>query len=157
MSSAFILKTLHLQLANASFTDCDAKACYDCVVTIITATAEYKAGLPKSVFILLAKSLKQMTYSIVTAYGPSKTTNQHSANNPLHGIGQDPMDAPPGWTFNGDICKKCYNKHAHGFFISDPTKEIVIQRNAVQFVDDAKLAHNKGMMTITPQQLMQIT
>eukprot|EP00957_Ditylum_brightwellii_P144858 11033645-Ditylum_brightwellii.AAC.1 len=61
MASAFILETLHLQCANASFTDCDAKACYNCVVTIITALAKYKPGLPTSACILLVKALKQMT------------------------------------------------------------------------------------------------
>eukprot|EP00957_Ditylum_brightwellii_P007251 550904-Ditylum_brightwellii.AAC.1 len=157
MASAFILETLHLQSTNASYTDCNTKACYNHVVTIITALAKYKAGLPISACILLAKALKQMTYSIVTAYKPFKTNNKHSTDNPLHDINQGPMDVPPRWTFNSDICKKCYDKHAHCFLISDPTKEIVIQQNAVQFVDDTKLSHNKGMMTITPQQLMQIT
>eukprot|EP00957_Ditylum_brightwellii_P027547 2082387-Ditylum_brightwellii.AAC.1 len=96
MASAFILKTLHLQCANASFADCDAKACYNFVVTIIIALAKYKAGLPTSACILIAKALKQMTYSMVTAYGPSKTTNQHSTDNPLHDIGQGSTDDPPG-------------------------------------------------------------
>eukprot|EP00957_Ditylum_brightwellii_P059520 4519770-Ditylum_brightwellii.AAC.1 len=145
MASAFILETLHLQGANASFT------------TIITTIGEYKTDLPTSTCILLTKVLKQMAYFMVTSYGPSKTTNQHFTDNPLHCIGQGPMDAPHGWTFNGDICKKCYVKHAHDILISDPTKEIAIQQNAVQFVDDTKLAHNKGTMAITSQQLMQIT
>eukprot|EP00957_Ditylum_brightwellii_P124795 9512489-Ditylum_brightwellii.AAC.1 len=46
MASIFILESMHMQWANATFTDCDAKVCYDCIITIITALAEYKAGLP---------------------------------------------------------------------------------------------------------------
>eukprot|EP00957_Ditylum_brightwellii_P033603 2547060-Ditylum_brightwellii.AAC.1 len=63
-----------------------------------------------------------MEYSIVTAYRPSDLTNKYSLTNPLHSIEQGPTDAPLGCTFNADICKKCYGKEAHGFFISDPHK-----------------------------------
>eukprot|EP00957_Ditylum_brightwellii_P188984 14386738-Ditylum_brightwellii.AAC.2 len=88
MSGKFILEFMHLQRANTTFTDCDAKACYDCIITIITALAEYKAGLPANACIFLTKALKQMQYSMVTAYGPSTIMNRHTKDNPLHGIGQ---------------------------------------------------------------------
>ena len=146
-----------MQCANATFTDCNTKACYDHIITIITALAEYKAGLPANVCILLAKALKQMEYSMVTAYGPSTITNRHSLANPLHGIGQGPTDAPPGWTFNVDICTKCYDKLTHGFTITDPTKTLQIKQNAVQFVDDNKLAHNGGKNDLTLTQLIDLT
>eukprot|EP00957_Ditylum_brightwellii_P058532 4438098-Ditylum_brightwellii.AAC.1 len=77
-----------------------------------------------------------MEYSMVTAYGPSTITNRHSLAYPLHGIGQGPTDAPPGWTFNVDICTKCYDKLAH---------------------DDNKLAHNSGKNNLTLTQLMDLT
>eukprot|EP00957_Ditylum_brightwellii_P166476 12671918-Ditylum_brightwellii.AAC.1 len=96
MASTFILESMHMQQANATFADCNAKACYDRIITIIMALAEYKAGLPANACILLAKALKQMEYSMVTAYGPSTVTNRHSPANPLHGIGQGPTDVPPG-------------------------------------------------------------
>eukprot|EP00957_Ditylum_brightwellii_P077563 5894020-Ditylum_brightwellii.AAC.2 len=121
------------------------------------ALAEYKAGLPANACILLAKALKQMEYSMVTAYGPSTVTNQHSPENPLHCIGQVPTDAPPGWIFNVNICTKCYNKLAHVFSITDPTKTLHIKQNAAQFVDDNKLAHNGGKNDLTPEQLMVLT
>eukprot|EP00957_Ditylum_brightwellii_P055732 4223048-Ditylum_brightwellii.AAC.1 len=127
ISSTFILESMHMQRANATFTDCDAKACYDCIITIITALAEYKTGLPANACILLAKALKQMEYSIVTAYDPSTITNKYSLANPLHGTGQGPTDAPPGWTFNANICIKCYNKLAQGFSITNPTKNTTDQ------------------------------
>eukprot|EP00957_Ditylum_brightwellii_P010481 794418-Ditylum_brightwellii.AAC.1 len=98
-----------------------------------------------------------MEYSIVTAYRPSSITNKHPKESPLHGIGQGPTDAPPGWTFNIDICTKCYDKLAHGFKITDSTKTITIQRNAVEFVDDNKLAHNCDKINLPPALLMTIT
>eukprot|EP00957_Ditylum_brightwellii_P058689 4451118-Ditylum_brightwellii.AAC.1 len=91
---------MHMQHANATFMDCNAQACYDPIITIITALADYKAGLLAIACILLAKTLKQMEYSMVTTYSPFTITNRHSKANPLHGIGQGPTDAPPGWTFN---------------------------------------------------------
>eukprot|EP00957_Ditylum_brightwellii_P017281 1301977-Ditylum_brightwellii.AAC.1 len=155
MSSTFILESMHLQQANNTFTDCNAKACYNRIITIITALTKYKAGLPTNACTLLAKALKQMEYSIVTAYGPSTITNKHSKESPLHGIGQGPTDAPPGWTFNVNICTKCYNKLVHGFKITDPTQ--TIRRTAAQFVDDNKLAHNGSKTNLSPASLMAIT
>eukprot|EP00957_Ditylum_brightwellii_P128670 9815085-Ditylum_brightwellii.AAC.1 len=147
---------MHFQCANALFTDCGAKACSDHVITIITALAEYKAGLPVQACIFPAKALK-MKCHMVTVYSPSKTTNKHTTDNPLHGIGQGSTYAPPCWTFNVDICKKCYDKAVHGFVIQDPTGEIQAQRNAAKFVDGTKLAHNNGKPNLQLEELMNIT
>eukprot|EP00957_Ditylum_brightwellii_P114061 8696486-Ditylum_brightwellii.AAC.1 len=98
-----------------------------------------------------------MEHSMLTAYGPSTITNRHSMANPLHGIGQGSTDAMPGWTFNVDICTKCYDKLAHGFSMTDLTKTLQIKQNAAQFVDDNKLAHNSSKNDLTPTQLMDLT
>eukprot|EP00957_Ditylum_brightwellii_P116424 8880754-Ditylum_brightwellii.AAC.1 len=96
MMTAFTYEILHLMQVNAAFTNCDAKACYDRIVEILTSLAEYKAGLPAEASILLAKALKQMRYTMITAYGPLEITNQHTPNNLLHGIGQGPTYTPTG-------------------------------------------------------------
>eukprot|EP00957_Ditylum_brightwellii_P092025 7005901-Ditylum_brightwellii.AAC.1 len=140
--------------ANAAFTDCDAKACYDRIVAILTSLAEYKAGLPSEACILLVKALKQMQYTMLTVYVPSEITNHHRLNNPLHGIGQSPTDAPVGCTFLTDICTKCCDKVAHGFTITHPTRTIPTTQNVKQFVDDNKLAHNGGKHNATALELM---
>eukprot|EP00957_Ditylum_brightwellii_P003631 274694-Ditylum_brightwellii.AAC.1 len=64
--------------------------------------------------------------------------------NPLHGIEQGLTDVPAGCNFGTDTCTKCYDQLAHGFHITDPTQTIVLQHNTKQFVDDNKLAHNRG-------------
>eukprot|EP00957_Ditylum_brightwellii_P030116 2279337-Ditylum_brightwellii.AAC.1 len=124
MMTAFIYDILHFKRENAAFTNCDAKACYDRIVAILTSLTEYKAGLPLEACILRVKALKQMQYTMLTAYGPSEITNQHKPNNPLHQIGQGPTDAPAGCTFLTDICTKCYDKVAHGFTINGFTVTI---------------------------------
>eukprot|EP00957_Ditylum_brightwellii_P188472 14348256-Ditylum_brightwellii.AAC.1 len=83
--------------ANAAFTDCDARACYNRMVAIVTGLALHKAGLPLKMSSFLIKALKQMRYYMNTAYGVSTETNQHSKVSPVHGGGQGATDTPPGW------------------------------------------------------------
>eukprot|EP00957_Ditylum_brightwellii_P200010 15247386-Ditylum_brightwellii.AAC.1 len=90
-----------------------------------------------------------MQYTILTAYGSSEITNQYKPDNPLHGIGQGPTDAPAGCTFLTDICTESYNKVAHGIFFEDPTQKNCITQNTKQFADDNKLAHNGGKFNAT--------
>eukprot|EP00957_Ditylum_brightwellii_P015771 1188289-Ditylum_brightwellii.AAC.1 len=63
------------------------------------------------------------------AYGPSQIINKHIKDNLLLGIGQGSTDTPPGWTFNLDICTKCYDKTAHGFQITNPENIIQVECN----------------------------
>eukprot|EP00957_Ditylum_brightwellii_P016636 1251365-Ditylum_brightwellii.AAC.1 len=62
MLKTFTLEIFHLMRANAAFTDCDAQACYDRIIAIITGLAQYKA-----------------------AYGTSSETNRYSPSSPVHG------------------------------------------------------------------------
>eukprot|EP00957_Ditylum_brightwellii_P027502 2078537-Ditylum_brightwellii.AAC.1 len=140
--------------ANSAFTYSNIKAYCDRIVVIITSLVEYKAGIPANACILLAKVLKQIEYIMVTAYGLSVLKNKHSPGNPHHGIGQCLADAPAGCNFGTDICTKCYDKLVHGFHITDPTKTIVLQQNAKQFVGNNKLAHNGRRHTVTAHELM---
>eukprot|EP00957_Ditylum_brightwellii_P040869 3093368-Ditylum_brightwellii.AAC.1 len=43
MLKTFTLEIFHLMQANAAFTDCDARTCYDRIIAIITGLAQYKA------------------------------------------------------------------------------------------------------------------
>eukprot|EP00957_Ditylum_brightwellii_P004093 310946-Ditylum_brightwellii.AAC.1 len=58
---------------NATFTDCDAKACYDCVIPDIAALVQYQAGLPDQAATFFLCTLKQMKYHMVTHFGVSAT------------------------------------------------------------------------------------
>eukprot|EP00957_Ditylum_brightwellii_P202434 15330165-Ditylum_brightwellii.AAC.1 len=60
--------------ANTSFTDCDARACYDRMVAIVTGLASHKAGIQN--------------------INRDQSTQQKS---PVHGSGQGAKDAPPEW------------------------------------------------------------
>eukprot|EP00957_Ditylum_brightwellii_P141021 10743323-Ditylum_brightwellii.AAC.1 len=96
--------------ANAAFADCDAIACYDRMVAIVTGLALHKAGLPLKMSSFLIRALKQMKYYMNTAYRVSMETNQHSKESPVHGSGQGATDAPPGWGFTSHLCLIQYDK-----------------------------------------------
>eukprot|EP00957_Ditylum_brightwellii_P056332 4270499-Ditylum_brightwellii.AAC.1 len=83
--------------ANAAFTDCNARACYDRMVAIVSGLALHKAGLPIHMSSFLIKALKQMRYYMNTAYGVSTETNQQSKTSSVHGNRQGATDAPLGW------------------------------------------------------------
>eukprot|EP00957_Ditylum_brightwellii_P136509 10410475-Ditylum_brightwellii.AAC.1 len=107
----FTLETFHLMQANAAFTDCDAKACYDRMVAIVIGLALHKVGLPILMSSFLIKALKQMRYYMNTAYEISTETNQHSNTSPVHGSGQGATNTPPGWGFTSHICLVQYDKN----------------------------------------------
>eukprot|EP00957_Ditylum_brightwellii_P203073 15333107-Ditylum_brightwellii.AAC.1 len=143
--TVFTYKILHLMQANAAFTDCNAKVCYDRIVAILISLSEYKARLPAEACILVAKALNQMKYTMITAFGSSEITNKHTPNNLLHHIGQGSTYAPARCTFLTDICTKCYDKVAHG---------VSIRQNAKQFVGNNKLAHNGGKSNASSTEVM---
>eukprot|EP00978_Attheya_sp_CCMP212_P026026 scaffold84859_cov54-Attheya_sp.AAC.1 len=58
----FTLAIMYMQRSNGAITDCDAKACYDRILTTIAALTNYKAGLPEHMCTFFAKALKQMRY-----------------------------------------------------------------------------------------------
>eukprot|EP00957_Ditylum_brightwellii_P207865 15354861-Ditylum_brightwellii.AAC.1 len=97
-----------------------------------------------------------MKYYMNTAYSVSTETNQHDEDSPIHGSGQGAMDAPPGWGFTSHICLTQYDKKAHSCVITDPTGELVHQRNADMFVDDMTAQHNGGIFDLDENTLMEL-
>eukprot|EP00978_Attheya_sp_CCMP212_P041322 scaffold235365_cov56-Attheya_sp.AAC.1 len=94
--------------------DCDATACYDCIIALLVALAYSKAGLPDHLCVLFAQALEQMQYHMVTAFRVSEEFNKHSQETPLHGLGQGSTDGPTGWNFVSDKIIKAHNKQAKG-------------------------------------------
>eukprot|EP00957_Ditylum_brightwellii_P080987 6160305-Ditylum_brightwellii.AAC.1 len=96
--TVFNLDTLYLMQANMAFTYCDARAYYNRVVVIMAALLEQAAGLSLEQSIFFTKMLKNLEYQLIIAYRPSKKKNYHSAQHPVHGVGQGPTYGPPKWT-----------------------------------------------------------
>eukprot|EP00957_Ditylum_brightwellii_P061953 4701763-Ditylum_brightwellii.AAC.1 len=144
MLKTFTLEIFHLIQANVAFTECNARACYDRIIAIITGLAQYKAGMPLKVCQFFIKALKQMQYQMMTAYGTLSATNRHSPSSPVHGSGQGSTSLSAEWTFNADIILKCYSDQANGCVIKDPTNGIIQERDADMIVNDVTMQHNVG-------------
>eukprot|EP00957_Ditylum_brightwellii_P008247 623608-Ditylum_brightwellii.AAC.1 len=122
--TVFNFDTLYLMRANMAFTYCDARACYNRTVVIMAALSEQAAVLSPEQSIFFAKTLKNLEYQLITAYGPSTEKNYYSEQHPVHGIGQGPTDRPPKWTCTVNTALRCYGKKAKGALIKDPTGRI---------------------------------
>eukprot|EP00957_Ditylum_brightwellii_P114303 8715194-Ditylum_brightwellii.AAC.1 len=137
-----------------AFTYCDARACYDRIVVIMSALAEQAAGLAPEKSIFFTRTLTLLKYKMLTAYGPLAQTNYHSEQHPVHGVGQRPTDGPPTWTCTVNTPLVCYDRKAKGCILFDPTKKIRTQQNAKMFIDDNRKMHNNRIMNATTHQLM---
>eukprot|EP00957_Ditylum_brightwellii_P175188 13337373-Ditylum_brightwellii.AAC.1 len=119
---------MHMMRANTAFVYCDARACYNRIVVIISALSEQAAGLPREQSIVFAKTLTKLQYSMTTAYGVSELYNIHSQENSIHGVGQGPCNAPSKWICTINTPLKCYDDNAKGCAIQDPTWQINASR-----------------------------
>eukprot|EP00957_Ditylum_brightwellii_P166714 12691078-Ditylum_brightwellii.AAC.1 len=77
-----------------AFVYCNARACYDCVIVIMSALAKQAAGLSPKMIQFFAATLNRLEYNMLTAYMPSQQTNFNSEKHPVHGVGQDPYNIP---------------------------------------------------------------
>eukprot|EP00957_Ditylum_brightwellii_P099775 7600371-Ditylum_brightwellii.AAC.2 len=104
-----------------AFVYCDARACYDRIVVIMSALVEQTAGLSPKLSRLFVATLNKLEYNMLTAYRSSQQTNFNSEEHPVHGVGQGPCDAPLKWTCTANPCLKVYNRRTKGCAIKDPT------------------------------------
>eukprot|EP00957_Ditylum_brightwellii_P057201 4334467-Ditylum_brightwellii.AAC.1 len=120
----------------------------------MAALSEQAAGLSPEQSIFFAKTLKNLEYQLITAYGPSKKKNYHSEQHPVHDIGKGPTDGPPKWTCTVNTALRCYDKKAKGALIKDPTGRNSTQQTAKMFVDDNKQMHINRVRSASATQLM---
>eukprot|EP00978_Attheya_sp_CCMP212_P032184 scaffold124289_cov63-Attheya_sp.AAC.2 len=125
------LGIFHLQRSNGAITDCDATACYDCIIALLVALAYSKA-----------------------AFGVSEEFNKHSPDTPLHGLGQGSTDGPTRWNFLSDKIIKAHNKRAKGSTLTDPGKWLSVKRSADKFVNDFSLINNAKAFDASADKIM---
>eukprot|EP00957_Ditylum_brightwellii_P191528 14582062-Ditylum_brightwellii.AAC.1 len=123
---------------------------YYCVV--LDKQAQSKANAPS------AKDWHGSTISGHDAqgYGVSKLTAKNTEDNPIYGLGQGAIDAPPNCALVTNICQKAYNKFAKGCTIIDPIRAISLKSNGKVFVDNNKLVHNGNAMDTLAKTLISI-
>jgi hypothetical protein len=151
----FTLGIFHLSRCNAAIIDCDAQACYDRILPVLVTLAYFKAGLALSICTLFARTLQQMEYFMVTAFGISTECNKYSEDTPSYGLGQGATDGGAGWTSVSNIVIKSHNKKAHGSTIADPANTIKVKRSADMFVDDTTLVVNANDPALPDKTMME--
>eukprot|EP00957_Ditylum_brightwellii_P192176 14629170-Ditylum_brightwellii.AAC.1 len=142
MITTTLCETFHLHRANAGRTDCNAEACYDCVLPDVVSIVETNEGAPERVSRLMARTLKQMKYHVTTTKGISEEYNSHSQEEPMYGSGQGTTGGRAKWTFKDNVITKTYNKKVTDCRMNDPTKSIIKKQNSARFVDDVTKLHN---------------
>eukprot|EP00957_Ditylum_brightwellii_P014083 1062309-Ditylum_brightwellii.AAC.1 len=138
-----------------AFVYCDAKACYDHIVVIMSALAEQAAGLSPELSRLFAATLNKLECNMLTAYRPPQQTNFNSEEHPIHGMGQGSCNAPSKWTCTVNPCLKLYNKRAKGCKLKDPTYQLTGKNRAKIYADDNKTMHNNSVYNANANDLMQ--
>eukprot|EP00957_Ditylum_brightwellii_P184525 14054697-Ditylum_brightwellii.AAC.1 len=114
------IKIFTLACHNVAFTGCDAKACYNRVVLVVSVLSQIQAGLPLHAAQFFLWEVKQLEYHMITSYRVSENGVTHSISQRIHGQGQGTIDASPNWTLISNVCQKAYEKHSKGCRILDP-------------------------------------
>eukprot|EP00957_Ditylum_brightwellii_P000792 62755-Ditylum_brightwellii.AAC.1 len=145
---------VHFQCANIGCTDCNAKACYNRIISLILLLTYLKVGLAYPTGVFFATILYNMQYYITTAFGTATQSNFFEKLAALYGIGQGSTDRPSRWTMLSDVLLKCYHKLFKGFTMANPANDIKLKCNADMFVNDNALIHNDSQQDAAPNTLM---
>eukprot|EP00957_Ditylum_brightwellii_P110856 8455541-Ditylum_brightwellii.AAC.1 len=96
LGKTIMFDTLNIQCANFGCTDCDAKACYNCIVPLVLLLAYFKAGLPYKCCVFLITMIYILKHVITTAFGETPFYNQYNLIAAVFGIDQGATDGPAG-------------------------------------------------------------
>ena len=146
----------HLQWRNCALTDCNAKACYDCILSTLLYLCYGKMGLSLETCQWLCRALISMEYHIVTSHGPSEKLSTTDSCSKIYGIGQGVTDAPSRWLFLSTLISRVHDAWANGCTLSNPRKDLKLTWSHVLFVNDAYLMHTAEDKSSTPNELQRI-
>ena len=104
LHSELLLHIIHLSRTNATSTDVDATACFDCIAPSLLYLAYSKGGASKKVTNLLGKALLRSKYYPTTDHGVSSQHNTHSPSSPFCGSGQGSCDGAASWVHTCNPC-----------------------------------------------------
>eukprot|EP00957_Ditylum_brightwellii_P175250 13341781-Ditylum_brightwellii.AAC.1 len=97
LGKTITFETLHLQHSNFGCIDCNTKACYDQIISLVLLLAYFKAGLPYRCCFFLITMLYSLKYTLTMTFGENSQQNWHNFLVAVFGIGQGSTDGPSGW------------------------------------------------------------
>ena len=139
--SAVLNKRLYYNITHqmrheCAFMDDDAKACYDRIVTGLSAVEGRKWGQSHRESVFTTKVLQSQLFRVRTFNGTTDATYSYSDATPLQGAGQGIGWAGPKWVNTSDTCSKMMNSTCTGMVFQDPFGMVVVVKIADYFVDD---------------------
>lgn len=126
----------------SAFMDDDARACYDRIVTPLSAVEGRRWGMSFSEAKYTTNIIEHQQYHIRTATGVSSEYYSFSPTTPTQGAGQGLGWAGPKWLNTADTCSKILNDTCVGMKFEDPFRTINISKVADYFVDDTATGVN---------------
>ena len=118
-------------------TNYDATSCYDRIVPAIAMLASRKFGVPKSVTLANANTLKKSKYRIRTDLVLAPSRDSHTPEHPIYGTGQGSANGPSLWLFLDSVLYDCYDSKTALAIYCAPDKRNRISLGMAGFVDDS--------------------
>ena len=143
-----LLEELQFEMSRVSrkslvLTNYDATSCYDRIVPAVAMLASRKFGVPKSVTLANANTLKNAQYRIRTDLGLAPTGYSHTPEQPIYGTGQGSANGPCLWLFLDSVLYDCYDSKNVPAVYCTPDKRNRISLGMAGFVDDSNGQTNR--------------
>ena len=138
-----LLEELQFEMSRVSrkslvLTNYDATSCHDRIVPSVAMLASRKFGVPKSVTLANANTLKNAQYRILTDMGLAPSEYSHTPEHPIYGTGQGSgANGPSLWLFlDSVVLYHCYDSKTASAVYCTPDKRNRISLGMAGFVDD---------------------
>ena len=110
----------------------------DRIVPAVAMLASRKFGVPKSVTLANANTLKNAKYRIRTDLGLAPSGYSHTPEHPIYGTGQEgSANGPSLWLFLDSLLYDCYDSKTAPAVYCAPDKRNRISLGMAGFVDDS--------------------
>lgn len=151
-----IMKNMFSQLSRTPIAtlDNDAKSCYDRIVCKVAMLVSRYYGMSLKACELQSSMLKNMKFSIRTAYGDSKTKYQHTKKTPIHGFGQGGCGSPAIWLLISSSIMDCQQKYGKGMNMISVNKQQTLVQWIDGFVNDTTIYCNNHDLSLNEDDLI---
>ena len=131
----------------SAFMDDDARACYDRIVTPLSAVEGRRWGTSYNEPLYTTNIIESQQYHIRTTTGVSDEHYGYSEATPTQGAGQGLGWAGPKWLNTADTCSRILNATCTGMVYEDPYHDILVSKIADYFVDDTATGVNSDAIS----------
>ena len=141
---AVMEKTISLDIMRVTKTtgaifDCDAKGCYDRIVSSLQTISSRRLGVPRTTAIFFARFWRFCRHFVKTRHGTSRNSYMSSGTEILYGIGQGNGAGPAFWLSNLVVMFWVLDSMCHGMQFKSPLSSVFHKSTGLGYVDDVTL------------------